>query len=116
MNTHEKGKIGEDLAAEYLLGQGYTVETRNYRTRRGELDIVAIAPDGTLVFVEVKAAASGACGNPLYKVTPAKQKTLQYMARRYMYERKITNRACRMDVIGVWRGKIDHIQNAFFAF
>ncbi|MCL2183982.1 MAG: YraN family protein [Chitinispirillia bacterium] len=116
MNTHEKGKIGEDLAVEHLLGLGYTVEARNYRCKRGELDIVAAAPDGTLVFVEVKAATSGACGNPLYKVTPAKQKTIAYMAKRYMYERKIANRACRMDVIGVWRGKVDHIQNAFFAY
>jgi putative endonuclease len=115
MNTHDKGRIGEDAAVEYLLTQGYTVETRNYRTRQGELDIVAIAPDGTLVFVEVKAAASRAYGNPLYKVTLAKQKTIAYMAKRYMHERKITNRACRMDVIGIWQGKIDHIRNAFFA-
>jgi putative endonuclease len=115
MNTHEKGKIGEDRAVEYLLTQGYTVEARNYRTRQGELDIVATAPDGTLVFVEVKAAANGSCGNPLYRVTPAKQRTIANMARRYMYERKITNRACRMDVIGIYRGKIDHIPNAFFA-
>jgi len=116
MNTHEKGKIGENMAVEYLLTQGYTIEARNYRTRQGELDIVAVAPDGTLVFVEVKAAGSGVCGNPLYKVTPSKQRTIANMARRYMYERKITNRACRMDVIGIYQGKIDHIPNAFFAY
>jgi len=115
MNTCEKGKVGEDLAVEYLLGLGYTVEARNYRTKQGELDIVASAPDGTLVFVEVKAAGGKAYGNPLHKVTPAKQKTISYMARRYMYERKITNRACRIDVIGIYRGQIDHIPNAFFA-
>jgi putative endonuclease len=115
VNTHEKGKIGEDRATEYLLALGYTVETRNYRTRQGELDIVAAAPDGTLVFVEVKTASSNVCGNPLYKVTPAKQRTIVKMARRYMYERNITNRACRLDVIGIYQGKVEHIPNAFFA-
>jgi len=114
MNTHEKGRAGEDAAVEYLLGQGYAVEARNYRTKRGEIDIVAVAPDGTLVFVEVKTAAGSGGGNPLYWVTPAKQKTIAHMARRYMYERKITNRACRMDVIGIRRGAVDHIPNAFF--
>jgi len=114
MNTHEKGKIGEDAAVEYLLSQGYTIETRNYRTKRGELDIVAAAPDGTLVFVEVKASTSNACGNPLFRITPAKQRVIAQMATRYMYERKIVNRPCRFDVIGIYRGKLDHIPNAFF--
>jgi putative endonuclease len=114
MNTREKGTAGEDAAAEYLLSRGYTVQARNYRTKRGEIDIIAVAPDGTLAFVEVKAAASGSCGNPLFKITPSKQRTIIDTARRYMHERGITNRACRMDVIGIYRGKIDHIPNAFF--
>jgi putative endonuclease len=114
MNTYEKGKIGEAKAVEYLLAQGYTVEQRNYRTKRGEIDIIATAPDGTLVFVEVKAVNSLGYGSPLFRVTLAKQKTIAYVARRYMYERKITNRPCRMDVIGIYHDKIDHIPNAYF--
>ncbi|MDR3011871.1 MAG: YraN family protein [Chitinispirillales bacterium] len=115
MNTHEKGKAGEDMAVEYLLARGYVIEARNYRTKKGELDIVAVAPDGTLVFVEVKAARSAGCGNPLYRITQAKKKTMISMAQWYMYERQITNRPCRMDVIGIYGGKVDHIPNAFFA-
>jgi putative endonuclease len=114
MNTHEKGRAGEDAAVEHLLSQGYQIEARNYRTKYGELDIVASAPDGTLVFVEVKAANSLSRGNPLFKVTPSKRRTIAGMAKRYMYDRKITMRACRMDVIGIVRGKIDHIVNAFW--
>ncbi len=114
MNTRDKGRRGEDLAVKYLLDNGYAVQTRNFRTRYGEIDIVAVAPDGTIVFVEVKSATSAVCGNPLYKVTPAKQKTIAGMAKRYMYDRKLIGHACRMDVIGVYRGKIDHIPNAFF--
>jgi putative endonuclease len=103
------------LAAEYLLSKGYAIEARNFRTRQGELDIVAVAPDGTLVFVEVKAAGSTACGNPLFRITPSKRKAIVGMARRYMYDRKLIGRACRFDVIGIFRGKIDHIPNAFWA-
>lgn len=48
------GQIGENLACEYLVGKGYRVLKRNYRQPWGEIDIVARAPDNTLVFVEVK--------------------------------------------------------------
>jgi putative endonuclease len=113
MNTHDKGKMGEDQAAEYLLGLGYTIQARNFRTRQGEIDIVAVAPDGTIVFVEVKSANTAGCGNPLFKITPSKQRTIAGMARRYMYDRKLIGKACRMDVIGIYRGKIDHIPNAY---
>ena len=115
MNTCEKGRLGEDAAVEYLLSKGYTVEQRNYRTKHGEIDIVAKSPEGVFVFVEVKSAKSRGCGNPLYRVTPAKQKTIIRLARRYMYERKLSSVPCRMDVISVFMGKIDHIRNAFFA-
>jgi len=115
MNTREKGNAGEDAAADYLLANGYTIEARNFRTKSGEIDIVAVAPDGTLVFVEVKAARSAGCGNPIFRITQAKQRTIINMAKRYMYDRGFTNKPCRMDVIGIQNGKIDHIRNAFFA-
>jgi len=49
------GKTGEDEAVKYLEGRGYRIIERNHRQKWGELDIVAKAPDKTLVFVEVKA-------------------------------------------------------------
>ena len=104
MNTHEKGQIGENAAVEYLLSKGYQIE----------VDIVSTAPDGTLVFVEVKATNNLSRGNPLFKVTQSKRRTIAGMAKWYMYERKIAMRACRVDVIGIYRGKIDHIVNAFW--
>jgi len=48
------GKAGEDLAAIFLKRKGYGILDRNFRRKFGEIDIVARAPDGTLVFVEVK--------------------------------------------------------------
>ncbi len=53
-NHLETGREGELFAAEYLKCLGYSVVDRNHKINRGELDIIALAPDKTLVFVEVK--------------------------------------------------------------
>jgi len=50
----EIGKLGENLACEYLKDKGYWIIERNFRKPWGELDIIAKSKDGTLVFVEVK--------------------------------------------------------------
>ncbi len=115
MHTREKGKLGEDSAVEYLLDRGYSVVSRNYQTRQGEIDIVAKDLDNTIVFVEVKTARSLTRGNPLYRVTPTKQKKLVYMARKFIQQHKLQNRPCRFDVVSIVNGTVDHIRNAFFA-
>jgi putative endonuclease len=115
MNTRQKGAGGEEIAVDHLLAQGYTVVTRNYQSRYGELDCVAEDPDGTLVFVEVKSSRSPAMGNPLFRVTRAKQRQLVLMARQYLADHDMVQRACRFDVIGITRGTIEHLRNAFLA-
>lgn len=50
----ELGQFGENLACEYLIDNGYKIIERNFRQKWGEIDIIAKAPDKTLVFVEVK--------------------------------------------------------------
>ena len=52
-NLRGVGGEGEDQAAEYLIGKGYTIVTRNFHSRRGEIDLVALDGD-QLVVVEVK--------------------------------------------------------------
>ncbi|MBI1838726.1 MAG: YraN family protein [Candidatus Colwellbacteria bacterium] len=59
----ETGKFGEDMASRYLLKKGYKIIERNYRKPWGELDIISIAPDRTLVFVEVKTVRSSGVDN-----------------------------------------------------
>jgi len=54
MKNQQNGKIGEDKACEYLINKGYEVLERNYWQKFGEIDIIAKAPDRTLVFIEVK--------------------------------------------------------------
>ena len=57
MNKSEIGKLGENIACRYLVENGYKIIERNFRQKWGELDIIAKAPDKTLVFVEVKTVA-----------------------------------------------------------
>ncbi|MDG5815128.1 YraN family protein [Chitinispirillales bacterium ANBcel5] len=114
MNTREKGRIGENRAVEYLLGKGYTIVSRNFQTKAGEIDCIAQDMDGTFVFVEVKSARYGS-RNPLFSITPSKQKNLIRVARRYMMEHKIVNKPCRFDVIAVVKGEVEHLKNAFIS-
>ena len=67
-----RGKWAEDLVSRWYEQHGYVIVARNWRSKRGELDIVA-RKDGVLVVCEVKARASNAFGTPAEAVTPAKQ-------------------------------------------
>ena|SRR3989344_3581095 len=58
-NNLSIGKFGEDLACNYLKSKGYRIFGRNYREKIGEIDVIAISRDKTLVFVEVKTLQSG---------------------------------------------------------
>lgn len=76
------GQIGEDMACKYLKSKRYKIICRNYRQKWGELDIIAKAPDKTLVFVEVKTLQkSNFAGlTPEENLTPAKLKKLKRTA------------------------------------
>jgi putative endonuclease len=122
-NHIEAGRNGEVVALTYLLRQDYTLRDRNIRFGRGELDLVMDAPDGTLVFVEVKTARQDRAGDPAGWVTPRKQLQIARMAQGYCLERALitgTNneRAMRFDVVAVDLTLPDlsgvrHIENAF---
>jgi putative endonuclease len=111
------GKIGEDLAAKFLEEKGYNIIERNYRFGHGELDIIA-EKDNILIFIEVKTKKHGDFGDPINWIKRGKQLQMGRIARGYLYERNITDRDCRFDVVlvnwehGLW--KIDHIENAFW--
>src|SRR5262245_24799304 len=94
------GKLGESVAVEELERRGYAIIGRRYRTRHGEIDIVA--EDGeALVFVEVKARTSAECGFAVESVTHWKQLQLASMAEEYLARNDIVNRACRFDVVAI---------------
>ena len=112
----EFGKRGEDLACEELRRRGYTILDRRFRTRCGELDIVA-RDAGVLVFVEVRARSSGKFGHAFESVTWQKRHRLSRMATSYLFMKRLSNVACRFDVVAVTASdgsfKVEVLKSAF---
>ena len=94
------GVRGEELACEALIDRGYAIVERRYRTKHGEIDIVARDAE-TLVFVEVKARSDGSFGDPEESVTLQKQQRLVWMATDYLVMQRVGEVACRFDVVGI---------------
>ena len=116
MNTYQIGRLGEQLAAEYLRGKGYRLLGSRYRSRYGEIDLIAM--DGeVLCFVEVKTRSNVRMGLPREYVTAAKQEKLRLTAGLYLAERGLEC-PVRFDVAEVYldadsKGRIEYIENAF---
>ena len=79
------GQIGEDFAADYLRSLGWEVLDRNWRTRYGELDLIAADGD-TLVIVEVKTRMSRTYDDPAAAVTPRKLQRMRLLARQWLQQ------------------------------
>ena len=112
------GKFGEDLACAELTKRGYVVLERRYRRRGGEIDVVA--RDGhTVVFVEVKAREGQDFGGPAEAVTARKRRRMTQVALDYLARHRLTERACRFDVVTIHMEKelpvVELFQNAFDA-
>jgi putative endonuclease len=117
------GSKGEELAAQHLLRRGFDIVERNFRTRWGELDVIAF--DGrTLVFCEVKCRRvpeDAASVDPFESVHPAKRRQVRRMAARWLVERRDRPLAqeLRFDAIGVTLDRqgrlvrLDHLEAAF---
>jgi putative endonuclease len=94
------GISGENLACAELQRRGYAILERRYRTRLGEIDI--IARDGaTLVFVEVKARLTDEFGGAAAAVTAWKQRRVAHMAMDYLARRTLVDCPCRFDVVAI---------------
>jgi putative endonuclease len=94
------GKSGEDAAAKILQENGMRIIARNYRTKMGEIDIIARDKD-VICFVEVKARSSSAFGLPAESITAAKRKRLQKLALYYLKEKHLLGQKARFDVVSV---------------
>ncbi len=113
------GRRGEEAAARHLEARGYRLLERGFRSRAGEIDIVA-EDRGTLVFVEVKARSSLACGRPSEAVGWRKRAHLLRAASLYLLDRGGADRPCRFDVVevvedAVGRLRVGLIRDAFQA-
>ncbi len=97
------GQRGEDLAARWYTDRGYTVLDRNWRSRQGELDLVAAAGD-VIVFCEVKTRTSVRFGFPAEAVTYQKQRRIRGLAREWLEASNTRRRVIRFDVASVITG------------
>ena len=77
------GQLGEEMAAEFVTTLGWRVLDRNWRTRYGELDLIA-ADGATLVVVEVKTRASAVYTDPVAAITPAKLRRMRLLTRQWL--------------------------------
>ncbi|MEA2468560.1 MAG: putative endonuclease [Thermoleophilaceae bacterium] len=120
-----RGELGERIAEEHLAHRGYAIVARNFRTRYGELDLIA-ADEHALVFCEVKTRVAGSRGGPdgpLDAIGPRKRERLRRMAGQWLAENPATSRPraeeLRFDAIGVMltpAGRLlalEHLENAF---
>ena len=112
-SRYERGKDGENAAAQFLIAKGYNILARNFRSPRGEVDIICEAA-GTIVFVEVKRWSVFGMENLEYAISRRKQMRIAGAAQRYLAEEHHSaDRDVRFDVVFVQDGRIEHLKGAF---
>ena len=117
-----RGKWAEDLVSRWYEQHGYVIVARNWRCKRGELDVVAHR-DGVLVVCEVKARASNAFGTPAEAVTLAKQLKVRRATADFRASISESNdaiaslvntaRSVRFDVAGVLGTQLEMLEDIF---
>jgi len=112
------GRWGEKRCEKYLKSKGLKTLARNFSCKTGEIDLVMVDTDGSIVFVEVKSRADESFEPPESVITPAKKARLARTARYFLATHNIENRPFRFDVVTIVLGqtgqpKIKHYKNAF---
>ncbi|RSX54115.1 endonuclease [Bifidobacterium goeldii] len=119
LNPKQLGAYGEQYAAMWLQRRGYRILDRNWQTRYGEIDVVAMSPEGTLLFVEVKTRRSALYGVPQEAVTSHKRLRLRRASVQWLLapEHRIAHNGVRFDVIAIivrdGRVQLRYIPEAF---
>ena len=109
----ERGRKGEDQAAAALENAGMKIIARNFRSKYGEIDIVALNGE-TIVFVEVKAWSTFGLEDLQYGLDVKKQRKIIKTAKYFLCEnRKYSRMAIRFDVVFVKNNSITHLASAF---
>ena len=112
MNNRDFGNMGENLACEYLLKNGYQILERNkHFSKLCEIDIIAKFKN-TVVFVEVKTRKTNSFGTPLEAITKTKYHNIKTGVLSYLQENKI--KKYQIDAIGITLKpelKIEHLKN-----
>ena len=112
----ELGRTGEQAAVNFLKDSGYKIINTNYRTRLGQVDIIA-KDKNTICFVEVKTRRSMRLGCPTEAIGTAKQRKISQVALMFLKQKKLLDSPARFDVVTInyyhLQPKIKLIKNAF---
>ena len=103
------GNWGERVAKNFLIRQGYGILCTNYKTKLGELDIVA-KEEGMIVFVEVKTRSSRSFGLPQEAVNFKKQNKIMRMGLQYLQDHDL-HETWRIDVVAIVMNKNHNVEN-----
>lgn len=99
-SNKEKGNLGEAIAEDYLKESGYIILERNFRTKFGEIDLIAKDRD-YIAFIEVKTRCGTLFGSPGEAVTTLKQHKISRTAEAYIMKKNLFKFKFRFDVIEV---------------
>ena len=115
--SHELGRIGENIIADYITKLGYKVVERNFACNQGEIDIIAKDKE-EIVFIEVKTRTDISYGEASEAVTDTKKRHLINSIKYYIYKQKLENQPIRIDVAEVYikcgKVKINYIKQAIY--
>jgi len=117
-NKQKLGKMGEDMAVDYLNSNGYTIINRNYQAGHTEIDIIA-TDKSDLVFVEVKSVRSPTYGSAEFRISLKKQRSIIKAAYMYLNRHSLSaNMGVRFDAICVnlekYPAGVAHYKGAFW--
>ena len=112
---HETGRVGEEVACDYVKKLGYEIIEKNYRNKMGERDIIA-KDKNEIIFIEVKTRCQKKYGSPSEAVDRRKKRHIYHVAEFYLIINKLENAFCRIDVIEVYfkdeKIFVNHIKNS----
>lgn len=116
---NELGKLGEQIAVDYLIEKGYKIVERNFVFQKAEIDIIAQKESKTISVIEVKTRNSAFFGDPQSFVTQEKIKLMVKAANEYVISNNLDVEV-RFDIIAILRNtttqKLEHLEDTFYHF
>ena len=112
------GRWGEKYSEKFLKRKGMKTLTRNFSCKTGEIDLIMVDTDGSLVFVEVRTKADEKFSDVESSIIPAKKARLKKAAHYFLSTQNIEDRPFRFDIIAIVLGtkgrpQLRHYENAF---
>ena len=100
MNSREKGRLGEQIACNYLEKKGIKIIKRNYLTKYGEIDLIGFEKK-TIIFIEVKLRNNISFGLPVEAVSDSKRRKIYNVAQEYLLNNISDYKGCRFDILSI---------------